>query len=105
MTLNGDQATAEDSDGTCTIVVKYENASGETKKYTEKTNVYVSEEMDDADVPADDMGDTQSKKGLPLAAKIAIGVAAVVVVIVVVRVIVKKRRKKKEEELMDDELL
>ena len=105
VTLNGDQATADDSDGTCTIIVKYENASGETKKYTEKTNVYVTEEMDDADIPAGDTEDVQAKKGLPLAAKIAIGVAAVIVIIVIVRVIVKKRRKKKEEELMDDELL
>ena len=105
VTLNGDQATADDSDGTCTIIVKYENASGETKKYTEKTNVYVTEEMDDADIPAGDTEDVQAKKGIPLAAKIAIGVAAVIVIIVIVRVIVKKRRKKKEEELMDDELL
>ena len=52
-----------------------------------------------------DTEDVQAKKGLPLAAKIAIGVAAVIVIIVIVRVIVKKRRKKKEEELMDDELL
>ena len=75
------------------------------EKYTEKTNVYVTEEMDDADIPAGDTEDVQEKKGLPLAAKIAIGVAAVIVIIVIVRVIVKKRRKKKEEELMDDELL
>lgn len=106
VTLNGDQATPDDSDGECTIIVKYENASGQTKKYTEKTNVFVSEDMGDADMPADDgMDETQTKKGLPLAAKIGIGVAALVVVIIVVRIIVKKKRKKKEEELMDDELL
>lgn len=102
VTLNGDQATPDDSDGECTIIVKYENASGQTKKYTEKTNVFVSEDMGDAD---DGMDETQTKKGLPLAAKIGIGVAALVVVIIVVRIIVKKKRKKKEEELMDDELL
>ena len=106
VTLNGDQATPDDSDGECTIIVKYENASGQTKKYTEKTNVFVSEDMGNADMPADDgMDETQTKKGLPLAAKIGIGVAALVVVIIVVRIIVKKKRKKKEEELMDDELL
>ena len=57
-------------------------------------------------MPADGgMDEPQVKKGIPLAAKIGIGVAALVVVVVVVRVIVKKKRKKKEEELMDDELL
>lgn len=102
VTLNGDQATPDDSDGECTIIVKYENASGQTKKYTEKTNVFVSEDMGDAD---DGMDETQTKKGLPLAAKIGIGVAVLVVVIIIIRIIVKKKRKKKEEELMDDELL
>jgi hypothetical protein len=106
VTLNGDQATPDDSDGECMIIVKYENASGQTKKYTEKTNVFVSEDMGDADMPADDgMDETQTKKGLPLAAKIGIGVAVLVVVIIIIRIIVKKKRKKKEEELMDDELL
>lgn len=105
VTLNGDQATAEDSDGECTIIVKYENASGQSKKYTEKTNIYVSEEMDDPDVPADDGVDASDEKGFPLAAKIGIGIAAVVVVIIVVRLVIKRKRKKKEEELMDDELL
>ena len=106
VTLNGDQATAEDSDGSCTIIIKYENASGQTHKYTEKTNVFVTEDMGDTDMPADGgMDEPQVKKGIPLAAKIGIGVAALVVVVVVVRVIVKKKRKKKEEELMDDELL
>ena len=106
VTLNGDQATAEDSDGSCTIIIKYENASGQTHKYTEKTNVFVTEDMGDTDMPADGgMDEPQVRKGIPLAAKIGIGVAALVVVVVVVRVIVKKKRKKKEEELMDDELL
>ena len=106
VTLNGDQATADDSDGECKIIVKYENASGQSKTYTAKTNVYVSEDMGDADMPVDDgMDETQTKKGLPLAAKIGIGVAVLVVVIVVIRIVLKKRRKKKEEELMDDDLL
>ena len=68
-------------------------------------NIYVSEEMDDPDVPADDGVDASDEKGFPLAAKIGIGIAAVVVVIIVVRLVIKRRRKKKEEELMDDELL
>lgn len=106
VTLSGDQATAEDSDGECTIIVKYENASGQSKKYTEKTNIFVTEDMGDADMPADgSMDEPQVKKGIPLAAKIGIGVAALIVVIIIIRIVVKKKRKKKEEELMDDELL
>ena len=57
-------------------------------------------------MPADgSMDEPQVKKGIPLAAKIGIGVAALIVVIIIIRIVVKKKRKKKEEELMDDELL
>ncbi len=64
---------------------KDENASGETKKYTEKTNVYVTEEMDDADIPGRENRGCTGKEGASACCKIAIGVAAVIVIIVIVR--------------------
>ena len=104
--LTGTQVTPEDSDGSCTIVVKYENASGEKKKYKESTYVYVMEEMDESEMWGDEeIYEEESKPSIPLAAKIAIVVVVVIIVIIVVRCILKKRRLKKEEELMDDELL
>lgn len=104
VTLTGTQITGEDSDGECTIVVKYENAAGESRKYTEKTNVYVSEDMGDMGEQVEEMTG-EEKTGLPLAAKAGIVIAALVIVVLVVRHVFKKRRLKKEEELMEDELL
>jgi hypothetical protein len=104
VTLTGTSATSEDSDGECKIIVKYENSSGESKRYTEKTNIYVSEEDLETDEVWEEDGSYSEKKGLPLAADIAIGIVAAVVVILVIRFILKKRRLKKEE-LWDDELL
>ncbi len=105
--LTGTSATPDDSDGECTIVIKYENASGESKVYKEKTNIYVSsEDYSDAGADGDMMDeDAGTQKKMPVI-PIVIGVVVVVIVIiVVVRIVRKKRRLKKEEELMDDELL
>jgi hypothetical protein len=104
VTLTGTNVTSEDSDGECTIVIKYENASGDTKRYTEKTNIFVTEEDDEAwDESMGEDTEVSDKQGLP-AAKIVIGIVAVLLVIGVIRFIRKKRRLKKEE-LLDDELL
>jgi hypothetical protein len=105
VTLTGTKVTSEDSDGECTIVIKYENASGDTKRYTEKTNIFVTEEDDEAwDESMGEDTEVSDKQGMPLAAKIVTGIVAVLVVIGVIRFIRRKRRLKKEE-LLDDELL
>lgn len=108
VSLTGTEVTPEDSDGECDILVKYENASGESKTYKEKTNIYVMEEMMDegmmdGEMMMDEEGSGKKKVSVPL----ILGIAAVVIVavIIVVRIIRKKRRLRKEEELMEDELL
>ncbi len=109
LSLNGETATGE-GDGSCKIIIKYENASGESKTYEEDSTVYVNEEA------MDDMGDMEGmdeeagmedtgKKSVPLPAIIAGIVAVLVVAIIVVLKLRKKKQIRLEEELMDDELL
>ena len=107
VTLTGSEVTPEDSDGECTILIKYENASGESKTYKAKTNVYVTEEMEDmgemdGEEFSEDMGES---KGVPKPVIIVILVVVIIVAVVVIRHVRKKKRMRKEEELMDDELL
>lgn len=106
--LNGTEATPEDSDGECTIVIKYENASGESRVYKEKTYIYVMEEsMDDMGMMDEEgMEMEESQSGGVSKPVIVIGILVVVIIVVIVILkIRKKRRLKKEEELMEDELL
>lgn len=104
VTLMGEEVTPEDSDGECRIIITYENAAGETKKYVEKTNVYVTEEMNDVMMEEEGMEETTPNK-VPTPA-VVIGIVVILIIIIaVIRRILKKRRLKREEELMDDELL
>lgn len=103
VTLTGEEVTPEGSDGECRIIITYENAVGENKKYVEKTNVYVTEEMNDIGTEEEGEEETTSKKSTPT---IVIGIIVILIIIIaVIRHILKKRRLKREEELMDDELL
>lgn len=105
--LTGTEMTSEDSDGECELLVRYENASGESKTYKEKINVFVMEEVEDVmmDVDGDSEEMDSEKKGASLPLILGIIVAVIVIVIIVVRIILKKRRLRREEELMEDELL
>ena len=108
VSLTGTETTPEDSDGECTIIIKYENSSGESKTYKEKVNIYVGEEMEGMEGMGDmeDMsGEMTNKGGVPTAAKVIAVIVVLVAAGLVVRYILKKKRLKKEEELMDDELL
>ena len=106
VTLNGEEITPDDSDGEAKIVIRYENATGESKTYEEKINVLVSEEemdemMDEA-MMEEMAANSGGFNGLFVVVLLIIVVA---VVIVVLKVRKKKRLKKEEEELMGDDLL
>lgn len=108
VSVTGTDATSEDSDGECTIVIHYENSSGESRTYKEKVNIYVSEEMEgmgDMDGKEDMSGDMEETGGVPTAVKVIIVIVVLAVAGLVVRHVIRKRRLKKEEELIDDELL
>lgn len=108
VTIYGNEITPEDSEGECTIVIKYENSSGESRVYKEKTYLYVMEEsFDDMEMMDEELmemeGEAQSGFFKPV---MLLGLLAVViVVIVIISRIRRKKRLKKEEELMEDELL
>ncbi len=105
LVLEGEKVTPESSSGVCKIVIKYESASGENKRYVEETNVYVSEMTDDLEETGEEDMKESEKPGIPLAGKVAAAVIALVAVMLVARHILRKRRLKKEEEMIDDELL
>lgn len=109
--LIGTEVTPEDSDGECTILIKYENTSGESRTYKEKVNIYVGEDMGDMgemegmENMAEMTDEMNGKGGIPIVVKVIIVIVVLAVVGLLVRHILKKRRLKKEEELIDDELL
>lgn len=109
VTLTGTEVTPEDSDGEeCTIIIKYENASGESKTYTEKTKIFVGEDMGDVeDWEEGGMMDDEmaQKKGMPKAVIVILIMVVLAAIVLIVRRIQKKKRLLMEEELMDDELL
>lgn len=110
VSLTGTDVTPEDSEGKCSIIIKYENSSGESKKYVEKVNIYVMEDTGESggleDMGMEDMsGEMGNKGGVPIAVKIIAVVIVLAVAAAVTRHILKKKRLQKEEELIDDELL
>ena len=111
--LTGVEATPEDSDGECAIVISYENSSGESSTYEENVTIFVEDEMDEMDemyeMDGEDdmemMGEEYEDGGIsPLFIVIPI-VVVLIIAGVIVHHILKKKRLKKEEELIDDELL
>lgn len=108
VTLTGVEATPEDSEGECTIVIKYENSSGESSTYEEKVAIFVEEdtgEMMDSEEDMELSEDGESTGGIsPFLIAVPI-VIVLIVAVVIVRHVLKKKRLKKEEELIDDELL
>ena len=107
VSLTGTKVTPDDGTGSCKIIIKYENASGEAKKYTEETFIYVTEESFEDMEEFDEemmMEEMEEESGLPLPMPVIVGVVAVAAIVIIVKVR-KKRRLRKEEELMEDELL
>lgn len=105
--LTGVEATPEDSDGECVIVISYENSSGESSTYEENVAIFVQDEMDEMDMEDDMemMGEEEVGGGIsPLFLVIPVVVVLIIAGVIVHRVL-KKKRLKKEEELIDDELL
>lgn len=106
--LTGVEATPEDSDGECTIVIKYENSSGESNTYEEKVSIFVEDDMGEMMDSEDDMeliDEEESSGGIsPVIIWIPI-IVGLIVAVIIVRHVLKKKRLKKEEELIDDELL
>lgn len=108
--LTGVEATPEDSDGECTIVISYENSAGDSNTYEEKVPIFVEDDMDKGMDSEEDMEIMEGEEGDRSGgiSPLFIVIPAVVVLIiaaVVVHHIWKKKRLKKEEELIDDELL
>lgn len=101
--LYGSQVTT--GDGTCKIILTYENTEGETKTIEEETYVYVMEEtIEDVAAMDSEYIDTEKKSS-----KSWIPIVIVVVIVGCAIVIFTKRKKRKlameEEELMDDDVL
>lgn len=105
VTLTGTDVT--EGEGASTIVIKYENASGESKVYKEETNIFVMEDSMDDMEGMDEMmdGETEGKKKVPILVILFGIIAIAAIVLVVVLKVRKKKHLRMEEELMDDELL
>lgn len=106
--LTGVEATPEDSDGECTIVISYENSAGESSTYEEKVAVFVEDDMDETMDSEEDMELMEGEEEGGGISPLYIVIPAVVVLIIagiIIHHILKKKRLKKEEELIDDELL
>lgn len=103
--LTGTKMTEDVAEDNCKIIITYENASGETVTYEEKTTVLVMEEMPDID-ESNLMEEETKPKANPFGwVLLLVIVVAVIVAIVVVKKRKKMRKIREEEELMDDDLL
>ena len=110
MPLTGVEATPEDSDGECTIVISYENSAGDSNTYEEKVPIFVEDDMDEGMDSEEDMEIMEGEEGdrsggISLLFIVIPAVVVLIIAAVVVHHIWKKKRLKKEEELIDDELL
>ena len=106
--LTGVEATPEDGDGECAIVISYENSAGESNTYEEKVTILVEDDMDEMMDSDEDMEFMEGEEEGGGISPLFIVIPFVVVLIIaaaVVHHILKKKRLKKEEELIDDELL
>ena len=103
--LTGTKKTEDVAEDNCKITITYENVSGETVTYEEKTTVLVMEEMESID--ENSLMEEESKpKANPFGwVVLLVIVAAVVVTVVVVKKKKKMQKIREEEELMDDDLL
>ena len=97
--LSGVQATK--GDGTCTLVISYENTDGEVRTYEQEVNVYVM--MQSVETAAETKDTTKEKKSKT--PYVLGGVAVVLAGIILFVKIRKNKLAKEEEELMDDDVL
>lgn len=105
--ITGVQETTDD--GAVKLIITYEDSAGKECTYEDTVTIFVAEEFMDEEFVDDFMPEEDINPGLPVFAKVLIGVGVLVVIAVIVLVIVivvnkskKKKAAKEAEELEED---
>ena len=94
-------------DGTCKLIISYEDQDGNESTYETSCNIYVSDELvDESDLESYDAemdAEAESGQGISVLQWIGIGIGIIGVIIVIVLLIIRRKHKKERE--WQDEIL